>query len=328
MADFEGYIVLFLVWLVSMIVVRAILNKIRTSNHLPPSPMALPIIGHLHLLGSLPHQALHKLSLRYGPLMHILLGSVPCLVVSSPEMAKEFLKTHENSFSDRPKTAAVDYLTYGSVDFSFAPYGPYWKFMKKICMSELLGGRTLELLLPVRREEIRRFLLFILKKANAGETVDVAAQLMRLTNNVVSRMLMSERCSDNEDEADGVRKLVQDVVELTGKFNLSDYIWFCKNLDLQGFGKRLKQVRDRFDLMVVRIIEEHILARKMRKSGGGEVRDLLDILLDISEDESSEMKLTRENIKAFILFQNQLHFVLIARLLRIKSLDSLRDEGG
>ncbi|XP_038697128.1 cytochrome P450 93A3-like [Tripterygium wilfordii] len=301
MADFEGYIVLFLVWLVSMIVVRAILNKIRTSNHLPPSPMALPIIGHLHLLGSLPHQALHKLSLRYGPLMHILLGSVPCLVVSSPEMAKEFLKTHENSFSDRPKTAAVDYLTYGSVDFSFAPYGPYWKFMKKICMSELLGGRTLELLLPVRREEIRRFLLFILKKANAGETVDVAAQLMRLTNNVVSRMLMSERCSDNEDEADGVRKLVQDVVELTGKFNLSDYIWFCKNLDLQGFGKRLKQVRDRFDLMVVRIIEEHILARKMRKSGGGEVRDLLDILLDISEDESSEMKLTRENIKAFIL---------------------------
>nr|QUN00530.1 cytochrome P450 93A161 [Tripterygium wilfordii] len=301
MADFEGYIVLFLVWLVSMIVVRAILNKIRTSNHLPPSPMALPIIGHLHLLGSLPHQALHKLSLRYGPLMHILLGSVPCLVVSSPEMAKEFLKTHENSFSDRPKTAAVDYLTYGSVDFSFAPYGPYWKFMKKICMSELLGGRTLELLLPVRREEIRRLLLFILKKANAGGTVDVAAQLMRLTNNVVSRMLMSERCSDKEDEADGVRKLVQDVVELTGKFNLSDYIWFCKNLDLQGFGKRLKQVHDRFDSMAERIIEEHILARKTRKSGGGEVRDLLDILLDISEDESSEMKLTRENIKAFIL---------------------------
>lgn len=58
---------------------------------------------------------------------------------------------------------------------------------------------------------------------------------MRLTDNVISRMTMNQRGSDNDDEADEVRKLVHDVAELTGKFNLSDFIWFCKNLDLSDF---------------------------------------------------------------------------------------------
>ncbi|GLT37155.1 hypothetical protein SLA2020_114890 [Shorea laevis] len=241
------HLILFLVWLVSIILVRAIFTKIRTTSKLPPSPLALPIIGHLHLLPPIHHQALYKLSIRYGPLMHIFLGSVPCVVASSPEMAKEFLKTHETSFSNRPKLAAVDYPTYGSADFSFAPYGIYWKFMKKLCMTELLGGRMLDQLLPVvRHEEIRKFLQFMTRKANGGETANVRKQLIKLTNNIVSMMVMGQTCSDNEDEAEQVRKLVQATAELTGKFNLSDFIWFCKNLDLQGFRKQLKQVRDKF----------------------------------------------------------------------------------
>ena len=136
MADWQGYIVLFLVWLVSTILFRAIFNKTKTKLRLPPSPRAVPIIGHLHLLAPLPHQALHKLANRYGPLIHLSLGSNPCVVASSPEVAKEFLQTHESSFSNRAKGIAVDYLTYGSADFSFAPFGPYWKFMKKLRISE------------------------------------------------------------------------------------------------------------------------------------------------------------------------------------------------
>ncbi|THG08608.1 cytochrome P450 93A3-like [Camellia sinensis] len=304
MGDFQGYIILFLIWLTSIILLRAFFRN-RATSHLPPSPLALPIIGHLHLLAPIPHQALHKLSTRYGPLIHIFLGSVPCLVASSPETAKELLRTHETSFSNRPLMTAVDYLTYGSQDFSFAPYGPYWKFMKKLCMSELLGGRTLDQLLPVRHDEIKRFIELLLRKAKAGEVVDVGGELVRVTNNVISRMIMSERCSEDEDEAGEVRKLIQETAELTGKFNLSDFIWFCKNLDLQGFRKRLKDVRDRFDEMMERIIKEHQDSRKKKKKencdGDDTVKDLLHILLDISEDENSEIRLSKENIKAFIL---------------------------
>lgn len=198
----------------------------------------------------------------------------------------------------------VDYLTYGSADFTMTPYGPYWKFMKKLCMSELLGGRTLELHLPLRREERKRFLQSMLRRAEKGEEVDVGAALISLTNNIISRMALKQRCSEDEDEAHEVRKLVKDMCELAGRFNASDMIWFCKNLDLQGYGKKLKHVRDGYDKMMEKIMKEHEEARKQRKENGGDdgyVKDLLDILLDIYEDQSSEIKLTRENIKAFIM---------------------------
>ncbi|KAL4343655.1 hypothetical protein AHAS_Ahas11G0100100 [Arachis hypogaea] len=51
------------------------------------------------------------------------------------------------------------------------------------------------------------------------------------------------------------------------------------------------------------INKEHQEERMKRKKEGedGEIRDLLDILLDIHEDDNSEIRLTKESIKAFIL---------------------------
>ena len=139
----------------------------------------------------------------------------------------------------------------------------------------------------------------IMKKAQAREEIDVGGELIRMTNNVISTMTMSQRCSDSENEAGEVRKLVKEVAELTGKFNLSDFIWFCTNIDLQGFGKRLKEVHlmFEFDTMMEKIMKEREEARKKEMGGEGDAaKDILDILL-----ESSQIKLTRENIKAFIL---------------------------
>ncbi|CAN1322449.1 Cytochrome P450 93A3 [Linum perenne] len=277
--------------------------------------MSLPIIGHLHLLSPIPHQALYNLSLLHGPLFRISLGSVPCVVASSPETAREFLKTHDSSFSDKPVSSAVDYLTYGSSDFAFAPHGPYWKFMKRLCMSELLGGRVLDRTVPLRRDEIRRFVEGIWKSAEAKEPVEVGGELIRLTNNVVSRMVMSERCSGGGDKEVGeVRRVIEETGRLAGEFNIGDFVWWLKWLDLNGFGKRMKVVRERFDLMMERIITEHEedAMRRMRKKkissmgeDDGQVKDLLDLLLDISADETSDIKLTRHNIKAFILVRTE-----------------------
>lgn len=177
--------------------------------------------------------------------------------------------------------------------------------MKKLCMSELLGGKMLDQLLLVREQETKRFLRTLLQKGKVGgEAVDVGAELMVLSNNIVSRMTVSKTSSQNEDEADVVRKLVIDAAELSGKFNISDFIAFCKIFDLQGFNKRLKEVRERFDTMMERVIEEHQEERRRRKDTGirgDQTMDILDVLLDIHEDENSETKLTKENIKAFIM---------------------------
>ena len=183
MEELQGSILILLVsCLLSSIMVRAILVKTRTRARLPPSPLALPIIGHLHLLGRLPHQALHKLSNRYGPLIHLSLGSIPCVVASSPEMAKEFLKTHETLFLDRSTPSVMDYISYPPNHFGFSKFGPYWKFIKTILMTRLLGGQSLGHLHPIRREELKRFLDLMIRKSKAKEAVDVGTELAKLTN--------------------------------------------------------------------------------------------------------------------------------------------------
>ncbi|CAI0406738.1 unnamed protein product [Linum tenue] len=275
---------------------------------LPPSPRSLPLIGHMHHLGPTLHRHLHTLSAQHGPLVHFHIGPKPCLLASTPDLAHEILKTNEPAFLNRPKVANLHYLTYGSADFATAQYGPYWKFMKHLLMNRLLGPQTLDRFAPVRRDETIRFLNRTRNRAEAGEEgMDVGAELTRLTNNVISRMMLRTRCSDDDAEADEVRRLVREMTELGRMFNVSDTFWVLKNWDLQGFEKRLVDARGRYDVLMERIMKEHEDLRRKRKMKDGDCggledcKDVLDILLDIYEDEEAEMKLTRENIKAFIM---------------------------
>lgn len=120
---------------------------------------------------------------------------------------------------------------------------------------------------------------------------------MKLTNNVICRMTMSRSCTEADDEAKEVRHLVEQTEELMGRFNLSDYVPFCKHFNSHGFDKQLEGVHRRFDNMMEAILEE----KENSVGDNGEVKDILDILLEISKDPKSEVKLTRENIKGFIL---------------------------
>lgn len=269
---------------------------------LPPSPFALPFLGHLHLLAPLPHQALHRLAARHGPLLYLRLGSVPAVAACSPDAAREVLKTHEPSFLDRPKPTAVHRLTYGGQDFSFSAYGPYWRFMKRACVHELLAGRTLDRLRHVRREEVSRLVASLSRAADEGARVDVDAALMGLTGDVVSRMVMSRRWTGDDLDTEEMRSVVAETAELTGTFNLQDYIGVFKYWDVQGLGKRVDDVHRKFDVMMERILTARDAERRQRRKDDGEgAKDVLDLLFDMHEDESAEMQLTRDNIKAFML---------------------------
>lgn len=233
-------------------------------------------------------------------MMHLRLGSVSAIVVSSPEMAREVLKTHDADFANRPQTFAARRFAYDAAGFAFAPYGPYWKFLRKLCMSELLGSRTLDQLLPVRRLGLHELLKTLLDAARRKEEVNVSWELVKMANATVRRSLTGSTASP--DDGEEAMELSKQVSVLVGAFNLSDFIPALGRWDLQGLGKKIEDVHKRFDVMMERIILRKDDKRKRRrKSASDDIKDLVDIMLDVSEDDNAEIKLTRENIKSFVL---------------------------
>ncbi|ONK70070.1 uncharacterized protein A4U43_C05F29930 [Asparagus officinalis] len=84
----------------------------------------------------------------------------------------------------------------------------------------------------------------------------MSEELVKLTNNVISRMTMSRTCSGGDSDAEEVQKIVQEATELVGKFKLANHIGFCKNMDFQGFDKRMEDWLKRFDKMMEAILKE------------------------------------------------------------------------
>ncbi|OVA10801.1 Cytochrome P450 [Macleaya cordata] len=91
---------------------------------------------------------------KYGPIFMIRLGVRRNLVVSNSELAKECLSTNDRIFPTRPNSVAVKLMGYNSAMLGFAPYGPYWREIRKIATIELLSNRRLELLKNIRISEI------------------------------------------------------------------------------------------------------------------------------------------------------------------------------
>uniref|UniRef100_A0ACD5YD06 Uncharacterized protein n=1 Tax=Avena sativa TaxID=4498 RepID=A0ACD5YD06_AVESA len=285
----------------------------RRRKRLPPSAWGLPVIGHLHLVRPPVHRTFRDLAARLGPLMHIRLGSTHCVVASSANVACELIRSHEGKISERPLTAVARQFAYGSDGFAFAPYSPHWRFMKRLCMSELLGPRTVEQLRPIRRAGLVSLLQSVLVSSSARTAVDLTGALIRMSNTSIIRMMASTVPGSVTEEA---QALVKAVAELVGAFNVEDYISVCRGWDLQGLGRRAADVHRRFDALLedmIRHKEDAREARRMRGDGGGEPtekkastatasKDLLDILLDKMEDETAaEVKLTRTKIKAFVI---------------------------
>ena len=74
-------------------------------------------------MGPLPHKNLHDLARRYGPVMQLRLSTVPTVVVSSAEAAREVLKVHNVDCCSRVASLGPKCLSHGLKSVGFAPHG-------------------------------------------------------------------------------------------------------------------------------------------------------------------------------------------------------------
>ncbi|KAM7525297.1 hypothetical protein LguiA_015199 [Lonicera macranthoides] len=137
----------------------------------------------LHLPSSLPHCALRDLAKKHGPLTHLQLGETSAIVVSSPQMTMEVLKTHDLSFKTRPEILATKIVAYNNTIVSFASYGDYWREMRKICTLELLSPKKALSFCSIREDEILNNIInkpLAKGKSDDAQEEDLLAVLPRL----------------------------------------------------------------------------------------------------------------------------------------------------
>ncbi|KAI5077577.1 hypothetical protein GOP47_0007401 [Adiantum capillus-veneris] len=275
----------------------------------PPGPPAWPILGHLHLLGHLPHQSLCKLAQTYGPLMGLRLGGIHAIVASSPQMAKEILQTHDAALAYRPRTAAAVHVCFDSSDVTFAPLGPYWKFLRQMYATELFSPKKMEAFRHVREGEARGLVQAVLRLGShgRGEAVEVRGSLLTASNNINCRMVMGKKLEDVRagigDEVGSLHSLIEDVLHLVGVFYLGDYIPWLAWLDPHGYLKRMKATAKRTRALFQAIIDERRDIKSVDDEESKESNGLLDVLLAASRTNANnkDVPMTDQHIMAAIL---------------------------
>uniref|UniRef100_A0A453NAK1 Uncharacterized protein n=1 Tax=Aegilops tauschii subsp. strangulata TaxID=200361 RepID=A0A453NAK1_AEGTS len=141
---------------VAVVLLQVLKLRVRPRARTPPGPWRLPVIGSMHhLLNVLPHRALRDLARVHGPLMMLQLGQTPLVVVSSREMAREVLRTHDASFATRPKLLVGEVVLYSYADILFSPSGSYWRKLRQLCAAEILSPSRVLSFRHIREQEVR-----------------------------------------------------------------------------------------------------------------------------------------------------------------------------
>ncbi|CAA7049808.1 unnamed protein product [Microthlaspi erraticum] len=271
-------------------------KKPKNVSNLPPSPPSLPFIGHLHLLFSCSiHKSFQKVSSKYGPLLHLRNFNVPVVLVSSASVVYEIFKDHDMNVSSHGAIGNDDCIVFGSSGFIQAPYGDYWKFMKKIIITNMLGPQALERLRGVRAVEVERFYRNLLDKAMNKQSVEIGEEAMRLDNSILGTMSMGRGFSKENNEAK-VSKFTVEFASLAQKIFLAQIL--RKPLEKIGISPFKKEIMDasyRFEELLERIIVK--CEERVYEDQGPEV---METLLAAYRGDNAEYKITRNQIKALL----------------------------
>ncbi|KVH96761.1 premnaspirodiene oxygenase-like [Cynara cardunculus var. scolymus] len=292
-------IIAFLVFLFFFLFQLVKVMKRSSKPKLPPGPWKLPFIGNmLSMISSeLSQEILRNLARKYGPLMHLQLGEISAIVVSSTQVANEIFK-NDVSFANRPEILLAKIVLYNSTDIGFAAYGDYWRQMRKICTLELLSTKKVQSFATIR-EQVARGVVDSIRESS-GFPIDLTEIIFISTNTVTSTAAFGEKYKDQEE----LLRLLKEMGETASGFDVADLFPSYKILHvLTGMKPKLEKLHHKLDKILNDIInmhEENRAGLKSRIGDAGE-EDLVDVMLRLKVSGDLEFPITSENIKAIIL---------------------------
>ncbi|KAK1685398.1 hypothetical protein QYE76_046246 [Lolium multiflorum] len=267
----------------------------------PPGPRCLPFIGSLlHLLTSKAPVVLRDLARKHGPVMYLRLGQVDHIVISSSAMAQEVLRDNTLNFASRPSILAGEIVCYGNLDIAFAPYGAYWRTLRKLCTMELLSARKVRQFAPIRDSETLSLVREVAAASERGMPVNLPSVLLSCSNSITAKAAFGEVCSPELRQQ--FLSAMEVAVSLGLGFCVGDLfpsLWFVDVVS--GMRRRLWRTHRQMDAVFDTIIAECESRRLKRKTAGmTEDDDILSVILRIKDEGEIEFPVGNTNVKAIV----------------------------
>ncbi|KAL6503450.1 hypothetical protein OROGR_025373 [Orobanche gracilis] len=286
--------------------------KHQTTPPLPPGPKGWPLIGCLPEMIKNRNRPtfrwIHNLMQQSNTeIACIRLGQVHVIPVTSPELAREFLRKQDETFASRPdcmsgRIASSNYLTA-----ILSPAGHQWKKMRRIVTSEILSPSMHRLLHVKRREEDDHLVKYVYNQCRGNDQglVNVRVAAQHYCGNVIRKLVFGKRFFGPGTEDGGPGK--EEIEHVAGVFTTLQFIYgfgmadflpqWLEVFDFDGCKKIISSgvdsMRKYQDPEIVKRVEMWEKGIKEREE------DILDILINLKDSENNPM-LSIEEIKAQI----------------------------
>nr|AMZ03387.1 cytochrome P450 CYP71BE32 [Plectranthus barbatus] len=284
----------------STLIFLAIKSKLKTrksTRNLPPGPWKLPLLGNMHNLmaGLAPHRMLANLSAKFGPVMHLKLGELSVAVISSPEAAKQVMKTHDINFASRSSIIVAEIISYGCTSITFSPYGDYWRQLRKITTLEVLSAKRVQSFRSLREQVFgdlaRRF------AATEGSPINFSEDFNSATYALISRASLG----DGAKEQEALLPMLKELAELSAGFDVADVFPSIRLFHVVSrLKRRVMALHKEVDRILEDVIHQHRVAKSGKSDDQSKHEDLLDVLLKFQGDDL-DFSLTTDNIKSVLV---------------------------
>nr|QWK52418.1 cytochrome P450 76C4-1 [Isatis tinctoria] len=257
----------------------------------PPGPPRLPIIGNIHQVGKNPHQSFANLSKTYGPIMSLKFGSLKTVVITSPEAAREVLKTHDQVLSGRYFNEAIRSINHHKALAWLPSSSAYWRLLRKISATQLFSLQRHEATKSLRMKKVQELVSFMNESSKRQEAVDISRASFVTVLNIISNMLFSVDLGSYDSKKPSVfQDDVNGIMEYIGKPDLANFFPFLRFLDLQGNKKKMKEYSER----LFSVFRGFIDAKKAEKSSRNNPKnvsdsDFVDALIDLNNGDEAEL---------------------------------------
>ncbi|KAL8193326.1 hypothetical protein R6Q57_026907 [Mikania cordata] len=271
---------------------------------LPPGPTNLPVIGNLHqILGKPRHESLWQLSKEYGPVMRIFIGSKQFLIISSPAMAKEILKTQDRIFCSREFFQATKRLTYNFVDIAFSPHSSHWREMRKLFVSEFVGPKRAKLSRHVLVAEMESVIRSLSSHARSNTTeVNMSDMFLEIVKQMVCKVAFGDNYRTQPSKGPSWDVMLTETTELLNGSVGDSFPFLGFFIDwFSGWNRRLNDGFRNLDAYIDMIIDDHL-----KHNTGEEIKeedkDFLHTVLDMSyKENASGYRVNHADIKALVM---------------------------